>query len=78
MDRPLYRGRVQNGRIVLDDDLTLPEGALVEIYALPEGITGAEILNSELMGLWADRDDIGDSVAFAEELRRKAERRDSE
>jgi hypothetical protein len=42
------------------------------------GITGAEILASGLVGLWADRDDIQDSVTFAKELRRKAEQRGGE
>jgi hypothetical protein len=28
---------------------------------------------SELVGLWADRDDIGDSREFARRLRREAE-----
>ncbi len=34
-----------------------------------------ELLESPLVGLWKDRDDIKDSVAFARELREKAQRR---
>jgi len=37
--------------------------------------TGAEMAKSELVGLWADRDDIGDSREFARRLRREAETR---
>ena len=34
-----------------------------------------EILNSGLVGIWKDRKDITDSVEYAHELRRKAEKR---
>jgi hypothetical protein len=81
-----YRGTVVNGQIQWQDEPQLPDGAEVEMTVLdqPEdptairGITGAEILASGIVGLWADRDDIDDTVAFAEELRRKAERRGDE
>ncbi|MBN1121805.1 MAG: hypothetical protein JXJ17_12055 [Anaerolineae bacterium] len=67
----------------MENDLMLPEGAQVYIVvveepaasARPAGITGAELAESEIVGMWADREDITDSAAFAEELRRKAERR---
>jgi hypothetical protein len=34
-----------------------------------------DLLQSDLIGLWADRDDIGDSLEFARQLRRAAETR---
>ncbi|HBI45736.1 MAG TPA: hypothetical protein DDY78_23220 [Planctomycetales bacterium] len=37
--------------------------------------TAADLLQSGLVGLWADRDDIGDSREFARRLRRQAENR---
>jgi hypothetical protein len=37
--------------------------------------TGADMAKSELVGLWADGDDIGDSREFARRLRREAENR---
>jgi hypothetical protein len=37
--------------------------------------TGADMAKSELVGIWADRDDIGDSREFARRLRREAENR---
>ena len=42
------------------------------------GVTAADLLNSGLVGLWADRDDIGDSSEFARKLREKAQRRRTE
>jgi hypothetical protein len=38
-------------------------------------LTARDLLQSDLLGLWADRDDIGDSLSFARQLRRQAERR---
>jgi hypothetical protein len=75
-----YQGTVQGGQIRMENDPVLPEGTQVIVQVQPEdpaaiqGITGAEILASGLVGLWADRDDIQDSVSFAEELRHKAKR----
>lgn len=37
--------------------------------------TAGEMLRSPLFGLWTDRDDIGDSIAFARHLRARAEQR---
>jgi hypothetical protein len=37
--------------------------------------TAADLLNSELVGLWADRTDIGDSREFARRLRESGEHR---
>ncbi len=41
-----------------------------------QGVTLQALLDSGLAGLWADRDDLGDSVDFARSLRRRASRRD--
>lgn len=46
--------------------------------AVEPGGTAAELANSPLFGLWADRTDIADSVAYARELRAQAERRSRE
>lgn len=74
-----FQGRVFKGEIRLEENVTLPEGARV-IVVLPDdpmerGITGAELLASGFVGIWADRDDIGDTAEFAEKLRREAEKR---
>jgi hypothetical protein len=84
----IYIGVVENGQIRLEGDQALPEGARVRVVILDDdeddedgleefrGITGEEILKSGMVGIWADRDDIGDTVEFVEKLRRRAERRE--
>ncbi|MDX1995398.1 MAG: hypothetical protein SF029_23645 [bacterium] len=48
----------------------------VEIRSVEfEGVSLGEILDAGIIGLWADRDDIQDSIKLAEELRRRASRR---
>ena len=37
--------------------------------------TGADIAKSELVGMWADRDDIGDTREFVRRLQREIETR---
>ena len=37
--------------------------------------SAGRLRNSPLIGMWADRTDIGDSVEFARKLRERAERR---
>ena len=39
-------------------------------------LTARALLQSEVVGMWADRDDIGDSMEFARRLRRDAEHRE--
>lgn len=38
-------------------------------------LTARDLVQSDLVGLWAHRRDMGDSVAFARQLRRQAEHR---
>jgi len=38
-------------------------------------LTARDLLQSGLVGLWADREDIGDNQEFARRLRREAEQR---
>ncbi len=79
-----YQGIVQNGQIHFEDDPQLPEGSQVIVVVMGEQqeipakkvMTGADILESGLIGIWADREDITDSAEFVEALRRKAERRE--
>jgi len=49
--------------------------SLEEGQAPPRELTARDLLQSELVGLWADRDDIGDSLSFARRLRQQAEHR---
>lgn len=41
----------------------------------PRELTARELLQSDLVGIWADRDDISDSLTFARRLRWQAEHR---
>jgi hypothetical protein len=41
----------------------------------PRPLTARTLLHSEIVGLWADRQDIGDSLDFARQLRHQAEHR---
>ena len=78
-----YQGVIQDGQLRLNDGEELPDGTRVIVVVMdkvgepvrPAGITGAEILESGIVGMWADREDITDSAEFARQLRRKAEQR---
>lgn len=71
----------EDGKVTLTG-LPYKKGDQVEIILLkgqaetrPQGMTVRELLDSPLVGMWADRDDIGDSSEFARRLREQAERR---
>lgn len=49
----------------------------VEEKARPS-LTARQLLNSGLIGLWKDRTDIGDSLAYARILREQAQKRHRE
>ena len=42
---------------------------------LPPVVTGKDLAGSDLIGIWADRTDIGDSREYARRLRQQAEHR---
>ncbi len=79
-----YQGTVQNGQIHFDDNPEIPEGAQVIVVVLKEGqqagekraLTLGDLLESPLVGMWADREDIIDSAEFARQLRERASRRE--
>ncbi len=76
---------VQPGGVIEIRSSDLTPGASAEVIVLldaPETIlthrhtmTATDLLESDLVGLWEDREDIGDSVEFARHLRRQAEQR---
>jgi hypothetical protein len=75
------QGIVQNGTITIEGGELPPDGTRVQITVIGDktqevrGISGKELLESGIVGIWADRDDIGDTATFAEELRRRSEKR---
>ena len=48
---------------------------VVSVHATPLAKTFGDFLDSEFVGIWKDRTDITDSVAFARHLREEAWRR---
>jgi hypothetical protein len=69
-----------DGHLQVDLPSDLPPGP-VEVEIRQSGIVGVslgELLESGLVGLWADRTDIEDSIEFARKLRRRAFRRPTE
>jgi hypothetical protein len=71
----------QDGEIHLAN-LPLRKGQRVEMIVLSEPspdqrpmLTADQLAHSDLIGLWEDRTDIGDSAEFARELREKGQHR---
>lgn len=75
-----YQGTVQDGQIRFEDNLELPEGAQVIVVLVDESQkktpTLGDLLDSPLVGMWADREDITDSAEYARRLREQAQRRE--
>jgi hypothetical protein len=80
MNRLIIKSQV-GGDGVLHLDLPLGlEDANREVQVTVEPVhakimTAADLLQSGLVGIWADRDDLGDSKDFARRLREQAQRR---
>ena len=72
----------KDGEILLTG-LPFRKGQLVEMIVLPDApapqerppLTVRALMESGLIGMWKDRDDIGDSAEFARKLREQAQRR---
>ena len=68
---------------ILVTGLPYKKGQSIEVILLPESstksmrknLTAKELLNSGLIGLWKDREDIKDSADYARQLRGKAQNR---
>lgn len=68
---------------ILVTGLPYRKGQYVEMILLPESstesekryLTASSLLHSELIGLWADREDIENSADYARQLREQAQRR---
>ena len=69
-------------RLLKQADLLTPSQQLLLATRLIEKVrqvnkpmTGKDLLKSGLVGMWADRKDIGDSVSYARKLRAQAQTR---
>jgi hypothetical protein len=75
---------IKSGGLVSLRSSKLKAGTQAEVIVLVDpaktpvekSLTGADLLKSGLVGMWVDRKDIDDSLEFARELRKKAEKRD--
>ncbi len=69
-----YKGIAREGRIDLEIGADIPDGVEVTVVVKRplKGSTAADLLNSEIFGMWADRTDIDDSAEFARNLRDRA------
>lgn len=78
----LHKVVEKDGEISLTG-LPCKKGQHVEVILLTEPsatlqrplLTARRLLHSGLIGLWKDRKDIGDSAAYARQLREQAQRR---
>ena len=75
------RGKVQSGGIVFDEPLGLPEGTEVFVRIEPvedstmNATNGDDFENLPFFGMWADRDDMSDSVAWVRREREEWQQR---
>jgi hypothetical protein len=72
----------KNGEISFHN-LPVVAGQEVEIIVLlsplpanKKVLTARELLDSSMIGLWEERDDITDSIVYARQLREQSQRRD--
>ncbi len=73
-------GKVRGRIIELDEDPGVEDGQQVEVVLstfshAQATLTASDLLNSGLVGIWADRMDIGNSLDFARRLREQAQTR---
>lgn len=85
----IEEGKVNNGHIVLSKPLSLPEGTEVRVQIEPvdpAAVSGGEnqdkdsdesedFANLPCFGMWADREDMRDSVAWLRKEREKWQQR---
>ena len=75
------RGKIHSGSIVLDEPIDLPEGTEVIVHVEPvvhehpSTGNGNEFENLPFFGMWADRDEMSDSVAWVRKERDKWQQR---
>jgi hypothetical protein len=65
----------QANRLTPDEQLLLASKLIERVRQVNKPLTGKDLLNSKLMGIWAKRKDIGDSITFARRLRDQAQSR---
>ena len=76
--------KVERGGVINLRSRSRKAGTTAEVIVLVEAergtekaMTAADLLESGLVGMWAERKDIGDNLEFARSLRSQASRRDN-
>jgi hypothetical protein len=65
----------QAGLLTPNEQLLLATRLIERVRQVNKPMTGKDLLNSGLVGMWARRKDIGDSVTYAQKLRAQAQSR---
>jgi hypothetical protein len=80
-DTVTERGKIHSGSIVLDEPINLPEGTEVIVHVEPvthEGVSasnGDKFEHLPFFGMWVDREEMSDSVAWVRREREKWQQR---
>ena len=65
----------QAGQLTPNEQLLLAARLIERVRQVNKPMTGKDLLNSGLVGIWAKRKDIGDSLSYARKLRTQAQTR---
>jgi hypothetical protein len=65
----------QADRLTPNEQLLLATRLIERVRQVQTPISGSDLLNSGLVGIWAKRTDIADSVNYARKLRAQAQTR---
>ena len=65
----------QADRLSRNEQLLLATRLIERVRQVNKPMTGRDLLNSGVVGMWSKRKDIGDSVAYARKLRTQAQSR---
>ena len=73
----VHRGKIKSGAVILSEPVTLPDGTDVVVNIEPveaiEDVDGSiadnTVASLPFIGIWADREDMSDSVAWVRKER---------
>ena len=65
----------QANHLTPNEQLLLAARLIERVRQVNKPMTGKDLLNSGLVGMWARRKDIGDSMTYARKLRAQAQTR---
>ncbi len=65
----------QADRLTPSEQLLLATRLIEKVRKVNRPMSGKDLLNSGVVGLWAKRKDIGDSLTYAQKLRAQAQTR---